>query len=109
MELFATVAISTIHPAIIAKMASTIDDISGGRFGVNIVSGWNKLEYEQMGLWRGDGDFKYRLEYAAEYFQGPRFLWADRRPSHAGRFFTLADCKSYPMPSPQISLTSAGH
>jgi len=35
------------------RMASTIDDISGGRFGVNIVSGWNKREYEQMGLWRG--------------------------------------------------------
>ncbi len=43
------VAIPTVHPAVIAKMTSTIDDISNGRFGVNIVSGWNKFEYLQMG------------------------------------------------------------
>src|SRR6266852_387698 len=108
IELYASVAISTIHPAVIAKMASTIDDISGGRFGVNIVSGWNKLEYEQMGLWRGDDYFKHRYEYAAEYLQVLRMLWATGRTSHAGRFFTLEDCKSYPMPSRKIPIVCAG-
>jgi len=44
-------------------MTATIDDISKGRFGVNIVSGWNKLEYSQMGLWGGDDYFKRRYEY----------------------------------------------
>jgi pyrimidine oxygenase len=53
-----------VHPAVIAKMTSTIDDISNGRFGVNIVSGWNKFEYLQMGLWRGDEYFGYRYDYA---------------------------------------------
>ena len=108
IELYASVAISTIHPAVIAKMASTIDDISGGRFGVNIVSGWNKLEYEQMGLWRGDDYFKYRYEYATEYLHVLRMLWATGRTSHAGRFFTLEDCKSYPMPSRKIPIICAG-
>ena len=108
IELYASVAISTIHPAVIAKMASTIDDISGGRFGVNIVSGWNKLEYEQMGLWRGDDYFKHRYEYATEYLQVLRMLWATGRTSHAGRFFTLEDCKSYPMPSRKIPIICAG-
>ena len=54
IQLYASVAIPTIHPAVIAKMTSTIDDVSNGRFGVNIVSGWNKLEYSQMGLWQGE-------------------------------------------------------
>ena len=53
IQLYASVAIPTMHPAVIAKMTSTIDDVSNGRFGVNIVSGWNKLEYSQMGLWQG--------------------------------------------------------
>ncbi len=108
IELYASVAISTIHPAVIAKMASTIDDISGGRFGVNIVSGWNKLEYEQMGLWRGDDYFKYRYEYATEYLEVLRKLWATGRTSHEGRFFHLDDCKSYPMPSRRIPIICAG-
>src|SRR5277367_4349726 len=39
IRLYASVAVLTIPPAIVARMASTIADISGGRFGVNIVSG----------------------------------------------------------------------
>jgi alkanesulfonate monooxygenase SsuD/methylene tetrahydromethanopterin reductase-like flavin-dependent oxidoreductase (luciferase family) len=71
IELYASVAIPTIHPAVIAKMTATIDDISDGRFGVDIVSGWNKFEYLQMGLWRGDDYFDYRYDYAAEYLEVP--------------------------------------
>jgi pyrimidine oxygenase len=108
IELYASVAISTVHPAVIAKMTATIDEISGGRFGVNIVSGWNKLEYEQMGLWRGDEYFKYRYEYATEYLEVLRRLWATGRTSHEGRFFRLEDCKSYPMPSRKIPVICAG-
>jgi pyrimidine oxygenase len=108
IELYASVAISTIHPAVIAKMTATIDDISGGRFGVNIVSGWNKLEYEQMGLWRGDDYFKYRYEYATEYLEVLRALWTTGRSSHDGRFFKLEDCKSYPIPSRTIPIVCAG-
>jgi|HubBroStandDraft_6_1064221.scaffolds.fasta_scaffold226333_1 pyrimidine oxygenase len=108
IELYASVAISSIHPAVIAKMTSTIDDISGGRFGVNIVSGWNKLEYQQMGLWKGDEYFKYRYEYATEYLEVLRVLWAKGRASHQGRFFKLEDCKSYPTPSRKIPIICAG-
>jgi pyrimidine oxygenase len=108
IELYASVAISTIHPAVIAKMTATIDDISGGRFGVNIVSGWNKLEYKQMGLWRGDDYFKYRYEYATEYLEVLRALWATGRSSHEGQFFKLEDCKSYPIPPRKIPIVCAG-
>jgi pyrimidine oxygenase len=108
IQLYASVAIPTIHPAVIAKMTATIDDISSGRFGVNIVSGWNKLEYQQMGLWRGDEYFKYRYEYATEYLDVLRRLWGSGRASHKGRFFELEDCKSLPMPSRTIPILCAG-
>ncbi|ETW97928.1 MAG: ABC transporter, partial [Candidatus Entotheonella gemina] len=42
IQLFASVALPTLPPPIVARMASTIDDISDGRFGINIVSGWNQ-------------------------------------------------------------------
>jgi pyrimidine oxygenase len=89
-------------------MAATIDDISKGRFGVNIVSGWNKLEYEQMGLWHGDAYFKYRYEFATEYLDVLRKLWRTGRISHKGRFFDLEDCKSLPMPSRELPIICAG-
>ena len=49
--IYATAATLTLPPAIVARMAATIDDISGGRFGINLVTGWQKAEYSQMGLW----------------------------------------------------------
>ena len=98
VRLFASVALPTIHPAIIARMASTIDDISNGRFGVNIVSGWNRAEFVQMGLWPGDWYFDRRYEYAAEYVSILRELWATGRSDFKGEFFTLDDCRVSPQP-----------
>jgi pyrimidine oxygenase len=108
IQLYASVAIPTIHPGVIAKMTSTIDDISNGRFGVNIVSGWNKLEYSQMGLWQGDEYFKKRYEYATEYLDLLRRLWRDERVNHTSEFFDFEDCKSYPKPSREIPIICAG-
>jgi pyrimidine oxygenase len=42
IRLYGSVAVLTIPPPIIARMAVTINEICGGRFGVNIVSGYNK-------------------------------------------------------------------
>src|SRR3954447_6326630 len=76
IQLFASVALPTLHPALVARMAATIDDISGGRFGINIVSGWNQSEYAQMGLWPGDWYYDRRYDYASEYVTILRELWA---------------------------------
>lgn len=108
IKLYASVAVTTIHPAVIAKMAMTIDDISKGRFGVNLVSGWNKLEYSQMGLWRGDDYFSYRYDYATEYVQVLKLLWETGRASFKGKFFELEDCKSLPHPLHQLPIICAG-
>ena len=53
IQLFATCAVLTMPPPITARMAVTIDSISHGRFGVNIISGWQRREYTQMGIWPG--------------------------------------------------------
>ena len=53
IKLFATCAVLTMPPPIAARMAVTIDSISQGRFGVNIISGWQRREYTQMGIWPG--------------------------------------------------------
>ena len=50
IRLFATAATLTVPPAIAARMASTIDSISHGRFGLNLITGWQRPEYSQMGV-----------------------------------------------------------
>ena len=84
----------SIPPAIAARMAVTIDDISGGRFGLNIVTGWQRAEYEQMGLWPGEVHYARRYDQAAEYVQIMRELWQTGRSDFKGDFFQMDDCRS---------------
>jgi pyrimidine oxygenase len=108
IRLFASVAVLTIPPAIIARMAVTIDSISSGRFGINIVSGWQKREYEQMGLWPGEVHFRRRYEYCAEYVQVMRELWNTGRSDFKGEFFRMDDCRLLPRPEGDIKILCAG-
>ncbi len=108
MKLYASVATPTLHPAMVARMAVTIDSIAPGRFGVNIVAGWNKSEYQQMGLWPGDEFYEFRYDYASEYVAIMRELWTKGRCDHKGRFFELEDCVCKPMPAGDIAVISAG-
>ena len=108
IKLFASTAILTLPPAIVARMASTIDSIAPGRFGVNIVSGWAKGEYDQMGLWPGDEYFGYRYEYSEEYVRVMQELWTKGSSDFKGQFFKMDDCVMLPKPSSKIPLVCAG-
>jgi len=108
MRLYASVATPTLHPAMVARMAVTIDSIAQGRFGINIVAGWNKSEYEQMGLWPGDEFYDFRYDYASEYVAIMRELWETGHSDFKGKFFTLDDCQCKPMPAGDIKVVSAG-
>jgi len=107
IQLFATCAVLTIPPPIAARMAVTIDDISGGRFGVNIVSGWQRREYGQMGLWPGTEHYKRRYEYCAEYVTIMKQLWETGRSDLKGEFFEMDDCRCSPLPKAGIPIICA--
>ena len=96
IKLFASTAVLTLPPAIVARMATTIDSISGGRFGINIVSGWQKAEYDQMGMWPGDDYFGYRYDYSTEYVQVMKELWATGVSDFKGKHFQMDDCRMKP-------------
>lgn len=108
IRLFASVALPTIPPPIVARMAVTLDSIAPGRFGVNIVSGWHKAEYEQMGLWPGDAYFGYRYEYGSDYVRILRELWSTGRSSLRSEHFHMQDCRVSPLPSAPIPIVAAG-
>ena len=108
IKLYASTAVLTLPPALVARMASTIDSIAPGRFGVNIVSGWAKGEYDQMGLWPGDEYFGYRYEYATEYVRVLRELWETGRCDLDGEYFQMTDCVLSPRPSGHVDIVCAG-
>jgi pyrimidine oxygenase len=108
IKLMASVAVLTLPPALVARMAVTIDSIAPGRFGVNIVSGWQKAEYDQMGLWPGDEYFGHRYDYSSEFVAVMKELWEKGQSNLKGRFFTMNDCRLLPHPSESITIVSAG-
>jgi pyrimidine oxygenase len=108
IRLYATVAVLTIPPAIVARMASTIDSISPGRFGINIVSGWAKDEYEQMGLWPGAPHFGVRYDYSTEYVTIMKQLWETGQSDFKGKYFQMNDCRLSPRPSAPVKIVAAG-
>ncbi|MGU3537326.1 pyrimidine utilization protein A [Methylobacterium sp. A54F] len=108
IKLFATAPTLCIPPAITARMAATIDSISDGRFGLNLITGWQKPEYSQMGLWPGDEYFARRYEYLAEYAQILRDLWETGASDRKGAFFQMDDCRLSPRPQALMKLICAG-
>jgi pyrimidine oxygenase len=108
IQLFASVAVLTLPPAFAARMAVTIDSISHGRFGLNMITGWQEKEYSQMGIWPGDRHFEHRYDYCGEYVTIMRELWATGRSDFKGEFFQMDDCRCLPMPTRRIPLICAG-
>lgn len=108
IKLFASTAILTLPPALVARMATTIDSVAPGRFGINIVTGWQSAEYSQMGIWPGDKYFGYRYDYATEYVEVMKDLWKNGKSDFKGKHFTMEDCKLSPQPSQDVKIVAAG-
>ncbi len=109
LRLIATMSPPLLHPVVAAKMAATIDEISGGRFGINIVTGSSLAEYDQMDVLPRDYD-SYRYAYAAEWLTVVKRLWTEASVDFDGQFFHLRDCVSDPKPlqTPRPFLVCAG-
>lgn len=108
IKIYATTATLVMPPAIVARMAATLDSISNGRFGLNVVTGWQRPEYSQMGMWPGDEYFGKRYQYLSEYVQVLKELWATGKSDFKGEFFQMDDCQVKPQPSKDLKIICAG-
>ena len=75
MTVFGTVHAPLIHPLIAAKQFVTADHIGQGRFGLNIVCGWNEGEFDMFGATMREHAARY--EYAQEWFDAIKLAWSD--------------------------------
>lgn len=97
VRVIATMSPLLLHPVVAAKVAATADEVSGGRFGINIVTGASVAEYEQMGIVPA-GYREQRYAYAQEWVGLVKRLWSGERVTADGRFFHLEDCVCSPRP-----------
>jgi alkanesulfonate monooxygenase SsuD/methylene tetrahydromethanopterin reductase-like flavin-dependent oxidoreductase (luciferase family) len=97
IQVFATCHVPIFHPMLAAKLSSTIDNISGGRFGLNIVSGWNEAEFGMFGIAQLEHDDRYRA--ASEWLEIVERLWTDVEEfDHDGSFYQLKNAYLQPKP-----------
>jgi F420-dependent oxidoreductase-like protein len=84
------------HPAVLAKMAATVDQVSGGRVVLGIGAGWQENEHAAYGIEfstvRGRLD---RLDEACELIKG---LFTQPRTTFKGKYYQLADAPLEPKP-----------
>src|SRR5438067_806290 len=84
--LIATVQPLLFPPAVAAKMSATVDDLSNGRLGLNIVAGSFLDEYEQMGLLPPNYAAN-RYRYAKEWLHVVKRLWTEDSVTFDGEWF----------------------
>lgn len=108
VKVWATVHTLLQNPAVTAKMITTLDQISGGRAGLNVVNGSYKDEFEQMGAWRDDVDHDQRYDLADEWIQVVKRLWSESDVDFDGKYFQMKDCQSDPKPAQRPFLVCAG-
>jgi pyrimidine oxygenase len=110
VKVWATVHTLLQNPVVAAKMITTLDHISGGRAGLNIVTGSYKGEFEMMHAWRADVGHDERYDLATDWIRIIKSLWADSSTNYEGKYFSATDAESFPKPiaRPRPFLVCAG-
>jgi probable F420-dependent oxidoreductase len=97
-------------PALLAKMTSTIDQISGGRLIAGLGSGWFQDEFEAYGY--GSPSEGERIERMAEAIKVLKAMWTEEEPSYRGRYYSIDKAYNFPKPvqkpHPPIMIGGAG-
>jgi probable F420-dependent oxidoreductase len=92
VELGPLVACTSFHnPAMLAKKAETVDEISGGRLILGLGAGWNEPEYRAFGY-----PFDHRASRFEEAFTVIRTLLATGEVDYHGRYYEAEDCLLLP-------------
>lgn len=96
------------HPALLANMAATLDQISGGRFILGLGAGWQENEHAAYGM--EFGDVKWRMDRFDETCEALNLLFAQHRTTYNGKHVRFNDAPLDPKPvqSPLPILVGGG-
>jgi len=98
------------HPAHLAKIAATVDNLSNGRLFMGIGAGWFEDEHRQYGIpFYSTGERLARLEETLKIL---KLMWTQPKASFSGRYYSISDaiCEPKPLqkPAPPILIGGGG-
>jgi len=96
ITLLTTVNTNLHNPVVAAKFGAGLDHIGGGRWGLNVVSGWGAHEFAAMGVELLDHKERYR--YTREWLDVVEMLWRDGEATFDGEYFTINKASGRPRP-----------
>jgi alkanesulfonate monooxygenase SsuD/methylene tetrahydromethanopterin reductase-like flavin-dependent oxidoreductase (luciferase family) len=97
ITVFGTVHAPLFNPLIAAKEFVTADHIGEGRFGLNLVVGWNEGEFEMFGVSQREHEERYA--FAQEWLDAVMRAWSEPDTFHyAGQYLKLAGVRANPKP-----------
>ncbi len=94
------------YPAVLAKQAATLNEISNGRFWLSIGAGWFKREYEAYGLPFYEHD--ERVARAGEAIKIIKRLWQEDSVTFNGKYYSITNGVLEPKPEPKPPVWYAG-
>ena len=97
ITVFGTIHAPLFNPIMAAKMCVTADHIGEGRFGLNMVCGWNEGEFEMFGVEQRDHERRY--EYAQEWMDVVTRAWSPEEEfDYEGEYLKLSGVRARPKP-----------
>jgi alkanesulfonate monooxygenase SsuD/methylene tetrahydromethanopterin reductase-like flavin-dependent oxidoreductase (luciferase family) len=97
ITVFGTVHAPLFHPIIAAKEFVTADHVGEGRFGLNIVAGWNEGEFEMFGVKQREHEARYA--YAQEWIDAVKRAWGPEEDfDFEGEHIRLKNVRAKPKP-----------
>jgi alkanesulfonate monooxygenase SsuD/methylene tetrahydromethanopterin reductase-like flavin-dependent oxidoreductase (luciferase family) len=97
ITVFGTVHAPLFNPIIAAKMMVTADHVGKGRFGLNIVCGWNEDEFDMFGVTPGDHERRY--EFAQDWWDAIQLAWSDKENvDFNGKLIKMKGIRAKPKP-----------
>ncbi len=97
ITVFGTVHAPIFNPVVAAKEMVTADHIGEGRFGLNIVVGWNEGEFEMFGV--AQREHEQRYDYAQEWIDVIKMIWSKREDfDFDGRYLHMKGIRGKPKP-----------
>jgi dimethylsulfone monooxygenase len=97
ITVFGTVHAPIFNPVVAAKEMVTADHIGEGRFGLNIVVGWNEGEFDMFGVEQREHEDRY--DYAQEWIDVIKMIWSDRENfDFDGKYLRMKAIRGKPKP-----------
>ncbi len=94
------------HPSVIAKWGATVDNLTKGRWSINVTSGWNMEEFSMYGIDPLTHDERYLR--SAEFIDVLRGAWQQKVFSYTGKYYEVRDLVMEPRPTGGLEVYQGG-